>query len=134
MTDALLALEESCKKIFIEIGRTWEWDDRFRAVLLTYSKDEEAPIVAGTAAVLGSQWTSADIADAPDKIKKLVDDLGGLRAGQQVMHSDADGDLVLFAIFWPWGGGGTISLRIGVLTSDGDEQVRGVLEAAFGVV
>ena len=134
MSDAPTSVETSCKQIYTAIGRPWEWDGRFGAVLLTYTKEEEGPVDAGVGAVFTSTVTSADVGGAPDNIKALIDDLGGLRAGQKIMHSDAAGEFVLYGVFWPWGGGGTISLRIGILAAGGDEAAAvAQLKTAFAV-
>ena len=57
-------------------------------------------------------WDSSNIGKAPDIVQMIVNDLGGLRSGQLLFVSDPNQDALVFGVWWPWGDGKTISLRV----------------------
>ena len=121
---AVEALEAPCRAIFTGLERPWEWDDRFGTVVLAFDSAEEQEILTALTETLVSAWTGSDIGTAPERVQQLADACGGLNPGQRFLHTDAEQPFVLFGMWWPWGNGKTISLRIGC-TEDGlGEQLR----------
>ena len=78
---------------------------------------------------LPRQFDAATIASSPAALLAIVERSGGLR-GDQLAFCSGDGTPVAFALWWPWGGGDNISLRIGVVGVADAEQRLGQL---FGV-
>jgi hypothetical protein len=85
------------------------------------------------AETLTTSWTEATLATAPAPIKALADACGGLRAAQLLLWGggvDAPG---AFGLWWPWGDGTTVSLRIGLHDVDAPKQRYPRLRDIFGI-
>ena len=115
-------------------GVGWTWDGRFRCVSSSFDKKVAPRVLEVTAAMLGAQWTATNIGGAPADVRAQADRCGGVRAGQMLLAGD---DVVagmrLYALWWPWGDGATISLRVGVANSDRPNELFPELRALFGV-
>jgi hypothetical protein len=135
MTDADLAtLRQQCTDLAAAVAQPWSWDGRFNAALATYEAPDDEHVSSAASAVLTATWTSATIGDAPAAAQALAKSLGGLRAGQRLMTSPADGSVLLFGVFWPWGGGGRTSIRVGcVVSGPTADRALEVLRGAFGL-
>jgi hypothetical protein len=75
-------------------------------------------------------WTTKSLENAPPEMQAIADKTGGLRSGQRLLAGDAMFAPNLFGLWWPWGGGDTITLRIGL--ADAAEVMAQVREL-FGV-
>ena len=93
---------------------TWKWDARFETVLAEFGVDGKDNIRATLERYLSAAWDSSNVADAPDAVRAIKDDLGGLMAGQVLFTADANRDGSIFCAWWPWGDGKTISIRVGL--------------------
>ena len=115
-------------------GVGWGWDARFRCVSSSFDKKIAARVLELTAATLQTQWTTDNFAAAPDDVRVLAERYGGVRAGQMVLAgSDVVVGMRLFGLWWPWGDGSTISLRLGIANSDRPNELFPQLRALFGV-
>ena len=135
MNDAdLSTLRDRCTKLAGALPGGFSWDDRFGMVLLTYDAPAEDDILSDVGRVLTETWTSANIRSAPGDAREVADALGGLRPGLRIMTPTGDDAVLLFGVFWPWGGGQKTSLRIGCAaeSEDADAVVQCPREA-FGV-
>lgn len=94
-------------------NQTWSWDDRFTMILSSFPKEQEMQARASAAHALSYAWDSKSIATAPAGLRAICERTGGLRAGQMMMAGKAGG-VVLYGLWWPWGGGATITLRLGI--------------------
>ncbi|HEY0715676.1 MAG TPA: hypothetical protein VGF45_23540 [Polyangia bacterium] len=113
-------------------GGRWEWDASFGCVLTTVN---QATAPAGRAALTGAMsgtWTRKTLDQAPVPIQQLCGRTGGLR-GEQMVAATALGNAVAYALWWPWGDGTTVSVRIGCASADAGENLVPSLRAAFGV-
>jgi hypothetical protein len=100
----------------------------------SFSTEFEAKARECVADALPTEWTQATVSTAPPKLKDYVDRYGGLRAGQFLFSSGSvGGSLVAFGLWWPWGDGGTISMRIGFPDLDPGRDAYVRLREAFGV-
>ncbi|MCP4677389.1 MAG: hypothetical protein GY854_18120 [Deltaproteobacteria bacterium] len=115
MTDNICEhIEQVCISLARDVGDSlqWSWDDRFRAALAQFSVDDKDSIHELLARHFSAIWESSNIAEAPDRVRKLCADYGGLRPGQLLFSSAAEQDAILLGLWWPWGNGKTISIRI----------------------
>jgi hypothetical protein len=71
-------------------------------------------------------WTMKSIDAAPQALREMCDKTGGLREGQRLLAGTQDS---LFGLWWPWGNGQTITLRIGFSSAEATPRLR----ALFGV-
>jgi len=116
-------LESIATGLCKDIGQPFTWDGGMNTALLTFEIGEKDAVMAAAERHLETTWTSDTVDGAPDVITDLISGLGGLRSGQWVMHSKVGGPF-LVAIFWPWGSGSPISLRIGVVGGDDAADAR----------
>lgn len=109
-------LQSSSQRILAELpsGLLWEWDDRFDIPLLVFPRDMEEEIGVVIQRNFPNQWDFNSIKTAPPVIRKLLDKSFGIRNGQVVFSTDTNREAFLFALYWPWEDGATISLRIGL--------------------
>jgi hypothetical protein len=83
-------------------------------MLATFGVDEADRVERLLDRHLTARWDSASIDDAPPRTQEVAKQIG-VREGQLLFVADnGDGDPVLFAAWWPWGNGETVSLRIGL--------------------
>jgi hypothetical protein len=100
-------------------SRSWSWDDRLAMVTSAFGKEHLAQTQAIVVAALPRQFGPETIAEAPKQLLAVVEDSGGLR-GNQLAFCGEDLDCMGYGLWWPWGGGGMVSLRIGVVGADTD--------------
>ncbi len=105
----------------------WEWDGRFSTVASSFEAAQEPAVRASAVLAFPRGWTAKSIDTAPPEFRALAERTG-LRAGQRLLAGDELACASLFGLWWPWGGGQKITLRIGLLTGDVTE-----IRALFGV-
>lgn len=100
---------------------TWTWDERFTMIASSFPKAQEMQARASMSHALPYAWDMTSLPTAPAGLRAICETTGGLRAGQMLLAGKA-GDIVLFGLWWPWGGGGTFTLRIGLGAHDVNED------------
>lgn len=107
-------LENVCRELLnaFQGMLSWEWDSRFETVMAAFGVDDKDSIRAVLERYLGITWDSSNIGKAPDIVRMINSNLGGLRSGQLLFTSDSNQDAFIFCAWWPWGNGKTISIRI----------------------
>jgi len=111
----------------------WAWDSRFHAVMASFSKAAEPAVRASAVLAFPRGWTTNSIDDAPPTLRALADRTGGLRAGQRLLGGDPTTAALLYGLWWPWGNGETISLRIGLVDVDMQTEPFPQLLGVFGL-
>jgi len=108
------ALENVCRELLnaFQGMLSWEWDSRFETVLAAFGVDDKDSIRAVLERYLGITWDSSNIDKAPDIVRMINSNLGGLMSGQLLFTSDPNQDAFIFCAWWPWGDGKTISIRV----------------------
>jgi hypothetical protein len=91
---------------------TWKWDSRFSTALAEFASDNEAKVRAVLGSFLGISWDSSNISESPDTLQMIAGRFGGLRAGQMLFAPDSSKDDFIFGVWWPWGNGSTVSIRV----------------------
>ena len=64
------------------------------------------------ARALPTVWSERTMPAAPEVIREVGERSGGVRAGQLIYARDAVVSVVPYGLWWPWGNGSTISLRV----------------------
>jgi hypothetical protein len=107
-------LENTCKELWSAFQGilSWKWDSRFEAALAEFAAGKKESIRAILERSLRITWDSSNIGNAPDVVREIDNQLGGLRSGQLLLTSDPDREPFTFCAWWPWGDGKTISIRI----------------------
>ena len=107
-------LESVCREFQVASREvlTWKWDSRFGTALAEFSIDNEGKVRELLGSHLGVSWNSSNISEAPESLQMIAGRLGGLRAGQMLFAPDSNKDDFIFGVWWPWGNGSTVSIRV----------------------
>jgi hypothetical protein len=97
---------------------TWRWEDRFSAMLSEFSRDKKDKTLVAVRQQFEHEWSKKTVKKAPQEIKEHLGPLIKLNKDQLVLARPAtDSTPAIIALWWPWGHGGTYSLRLAVLDS-----------------
>jgi hypothetical protein len=113
--------------------RGWSWDSRVACVSSSFSTDLDQKNRALALAAMPTEFTSRSILTAPPALREICDRAGGLRSGQLVYAGTAVGRVFTYGLWWPWGDGMTISLRVGLGGVDESHDLMNKLREVFGV-
>jgi hypothetical protein len=115
-------------------GGGWGWDPRFKCVASSFGKEIAERARAAMKGVLEREWSGATLGDAPPEVRALAGKYGGVRAGQLLFSGRVVEGMHLYGLWWPWGDGATVSLRVGVANcqrpTEAYPQVRAVFKIA----
>ena len=114
-------------------GGGWSWDPRFKCVTSSFGKEIAPRARDAMAGTLASEWTATNLQDAPEGVKALAAKFGGVREGQFLFTGTAAGAMHLFGLWWPWGDGATVSLRVGVANCDRPTELYPLVRAVFKI-
>lgn len=129
-------LQEVNKELFSDLEGIlkWTWDKNFQALLAEFSAKDQEKVSSILEKHLNLKWDSDSISTAPDTIKSTTGLFGDLRQNQMLFTSDPEGNVFVYAAWWPWGDGDVISVRI---LSPGDEssdsEKPGILSRILGI-
>jgi len=91
---------------------SWKWEDRFEVALAEFNVANQDNIRGILERFLANRWDNSTISNAPHSIQQLLNKFIGLKTGQLLFTSDTEQDDFLFGLWWPWGNGNTISIRV----------------------
>jgi hypothetical protein len=114
-------------------ARGWSWDSRLISLASTFTVPYEAQARKAAALALPVEYTSVSIAGAPHEMREVATRTGGLRPGQFLFGGGPTGGLSAFGLWWPWGDGETISLRVGLIDVEPGREPWRRLRDIFGV-
>ncbi|MCJ8320507.1 MAG: hypothetical protein MJK12_12790 [Colwellia sp.] len=116
-------LECVFKDIIKDLGEVfiWQWDDKRQSLLTEFSRNKKDLALPKIEQLFTDEWDKKTIKKSPDALKIQLGSLAGLVKEQRLFTSPAkDGKPAVLAIWWPWGHGGTYSLRLTVLADSYD--------------
>lgn len=113
--------------------RGFSWDGRLSCVVSSFSVQFEKEARAAYLEGLPMEWTLANIAQAPPRIRAVATQHGEVRAGQILLTGGHVDSLLGFGLWWPWGNGETISLRVGLADVDAMRSAHARFRDVFGV-
>jgi hypothetical protein len=111
----------------------WSWDGRFNTISASFSADMEPDVRKSAMNAFPRGWTTKSLEKAPPEMQAIADRTGGLRQGQRLLAGDAMFAANLYGLWWPWGGGETITLRIGFADGDPAGEPLTAIRDLFGV-
>jgi hypothetical protein len=114
-------------------SRGWSWDGRLNCIASSFSMEFESKARTSVHVALPVEYTSTTIGQASQRLRDLAERTGGLRTGQFLLVGEPAGSAVPFGLWWPWGDGETISLRIGLADLDAMREPFPRLRDVFGV-
>jgi hypothetical protein len=92
----------------------WTYDRRLRCVASSIPLAQESAVRAAIDEMFPTSWTASTLPDAPEDVRALAATCGGLRAAQQLLWNGGTDGPGAFGLWWPWGDGTTVTLRIGL--------------------
>ena len=107
-------IESACKSLIAGSATMlrWSWDARFGAALATFPAGDATAALASLEACLPTRWDHLAIGQSPEAVRRLSNDIGGVRSGQLILSTDATQEILVVGAWWPWGGGQTLSIRL----------------------
>jgi hypothetical protein len=111
----------------------WTWDGRFHTIAASFSSDLQPKARASAMHAFPRGWTTKSLENAPPEMQAIAERTGGLRSGQRLLAGDELFAANLFGLWWPWGGGDTITLRIGVADVDAAGEPLTAIRELFDV-
>jgi hypothetical protein len=113
-------------------AQDWTYDRRLKCVASSFPVSNEAAARAAMTEVLTTSYSAQTLADAPENVRKLAETCGGVRSSQLLFWGGSAGPGV-FGLWWPWGDGTTVSLRIGLHDVDLPKERYPKLRDIFGI-
>jgi len=110
-------------------GGKWEWDDRLACALSAVPMASAEQARAALTGVFPQVWTTETLAEAPVLIKQICARTGGLLPRQIAFSVELPEGVLAYALWWPWGSGANVSIRIGA----SHESTLPAVRAALGV-
>lgn len=111
----------------------WSWDHRLKCTVSSFTADLAPAARTALEPVMTGDWTSSTLPSAPEPLRVLAEKCGGLRPGQRLLTGDAVAGLIPYALWWPWGDGSMVSVRLGIANSDRPKELYPLLRAVFGI-
>lgn len=109
----------------------WSWDARFSTVASSFAIELEPTVRASARLAFPRGWTTKSLETAPDPYRALAARTG-LRSNQRLLGGDELSSPGLFGLWWPWGGGDKITLRIGIIDLVGTAEPLPRIRELFG--
>jgi hypothetical protein len=132
--DVLTPLIDKLKSIRTDWPkRGWSWDTRLNAASSSFSADLEQAAHTAVKKTLTTEWNAATLNSAPQHVKDIAQKSGGVRSGQLVLATPPSGRYFAYGLWWPWGDGLTISLRVGLAGAEFREEVLQRVRDAFAI-
>lgn len=113
--------------------RGWSWDPRLLCCTSSFTTEQEPNAKKAVALALQNEWTPSTIARAPAPLRDVVERCGGVRSGQLVLSTGPVNGLLTYGLWWPWGDGETVSLRVGLADVDPNREPYLKFREVFGV-
>ncbi|HEY2903437.1 MAG TPA: hypothetical protein VGL59_22825 [Polyangia bacterium] len=137
----MASAEALWEKLFVDLMKVragwpapeWGYDRRMKCVMSTIEMTQKNLAQAAYAGVLPLVFDSVTLAQAPAAPRALADEYGGVRPGQLLLWGGEPGAPGVFGLWWPWGDGKSVSLRIGLHDIDAPKVRYPSLRDAFGV-
>jgi len=113
--DQEINIKEAFKALFQLLGEeyNWQWEERKGAWLSEFSRDKIDKTLEVLNEHFDDAWHYKNIKKAPTELKTQLNDLAKLNKEQKLFSTPSHEDKpTLLAIWWPWGHGATVSLRL----------------------
>ena len=111
----------------------WTYDRRLKCVASSIPMNLEPAARTAMAALLPTSFSAQTLASAPEGVRKLAEGCGGVRSSQLLFWGGDAGAPGAFGLWWPWGDGTTVSLRVGLHDVDLPKERYPRLRDIFGI-
>lgn len=101
---------------------SWRWEEKQSVLLTEFSWEKKERMLTILRRLFSEEWHKKNIKKSPASLKSELGELTKLSKEQLIFTKPATGNFPAIAvIWWPWGHGGTYSMRIKILNSNYDE-------------
>ncbi len=114
-------------------GSPWDWDGRFAAVSSSFTIELEPKVRESARFAFPRGWTVKSLATAPETFRAFAETTG-MRPNQRLLAGDELTAPTLFGLWWPWGGGDKVTLRIGLIGAGVAIAPVPAIRELFGVI
>jgi hypothetical protein len=111
----------------------WTYDRRLKCVASSIPMNLEPAARAAMTVLLPTSFSAQTLASAPEGVRKLAEGCGGVRSSQLLFWGGEAGAPGAFGLWWPWGDGTTVSLRVGLHDVDLPKERYPRLRDIFGI-
>ena len=111
----------------------WAWDPRLECATSPFEVSLAPRVRGALDPVLPAEWTATTITDAPEGVRALSTRSGNLRANQLLLTAPEVAGMFPFALWWPWGDGSRVSVRVGIATAERPKELSASIRALFGL-
>lgn len=96
---------------------SWRWEAEKKLLLCEFASNKKEAALAVLSDYFEHQWHTKNIAELPEQVKIELGEFSTVKGEQMIFSSSSEYKLSchIVAFWWPWGHGGTISLRLGIL-------------------
>ena len=117
------AFESVCQKISLNLPdqSPWRWDREFNLALTVIERKDEITVELPLTLEFSHKWDFSSIEDAEKSVSEFFQAGFGVVPGQKLFTMDPIDGVVLYAAWWPWGDDERISLRLGLLSVNGEK-------------
>jgi hypothetical protein len=112
----------------------WSWDQRHACATSVLATKAQTEARTQLLTALPHEWTSETLGKATADVRALADLCGGLRPGQLLLSGDKVNDSWAYGLWWPWGDGSAVSIRLGIATgAQPDSKLSSALRTLFAI-
>ncbi|HUG37588.1 MAG TPA: hypothetical protein VML54_11590 [Candidatus Limnocylindrales bacterium] len=111
----------------------WTWDPRLECATSPFDVSLAPRVRDALAPALPAEWTATSISGAPDGVRALSTRSGSLRANQLLLTGPEVAGMFPFALWWPWGDGARVSVRVGIASAERPKELSASIRALFGL-
>jgi len=111
----------------------WTWDHRFKCITSSLGSEASTELRRLLEPFVPSVWTPETFPTAPPEVQALRERCGDVRPGQLLLTGPVLAGMVPFGMWWPWGDGSKVSVRLGVAGSDRQKELYPLIRTLFGI-
>lgn len=94
----------------------WKYEEKMGVMLSEFAQNKSDVVLENLRKTLTDEWHAKTVKKLPKSLKEQLGDLAKLSKNQKILAIPANDDAPsILALWWPWGHGGTYSLRIKIL-------------------
>ena len=114
----------------------WRWDEQKNVLLSEFASNKKEKIFAQLEENFSHKWDKKNIRYAPAALKIQLGELIKLKDQQVIFTSPANENKpMIVGMWWPWGHGGTVSLRLTALTDTyNPDEIKSNKDSFFTVI
>ena len=117
---------ENIQKRGLDIFK-WEWEDRFNIVTTKIPTKKKSKVLKILKKSFYYDYNHKTIKKASEEIQQIAASLGSVKEEQFLFASESSNKITLFAVWWPWQSGEYISIKIGLVDSNGNDNRTKIL-------